>query len=379
MENTALVVILNVDDNEVNRYTRSRILQRAGFMVHEAADGATALAMVADEHPAIILLDVKLPDIDGFEVCRRLKSNPATASTMVLQVSANLIERSDKIRGLEGGADGYLTEPMTSDELVATVRSYVRLQQMEATLARSNRELQRQTVELRRSNEELQQFAYAVSHDLQEPLRAIGVYSQLLTSQYQHHADAEVQEFSRFITDGVERMQTMINDLLQYSRVERQAKALALADCNLVVERVMQDLQLQIEDTAARITYDPLPTVWADSRRLAQVFRNLLGNALKFHGAQPPRIHVSASQKDAEWHFQVQDNGIGIDPQFAQRIFALFQRLHLRQDYPGTGIGLTMCKKIVEQHGGRIWVESRLGEGASFFFTLPVEQNHDTE
>lgn len=377
MENTEPVVILNVDDNEVNRYTRSRILQRAGFMVHEAADGAKTLEMVAADHPAVVLLDVKLPDIDGFEVCRRLKSNPATASTMVLQVSANLVERSDKIRGLDGGADGYLTEPMTPDELVATVRSYVRLQQMEAKLAHSNHELQRQTVELRRSNEELQQFAYAVSHDLQEPLRAIGVYSQLLTSRYQHDEEAEVQEFVQFITEGVERMQTMITDLLQYSRVERQTKAITITDCNQIIKRELRTLQLQIEDTAAQITYDPLPTVWADGRRLAQVFRNLLGNALKFHGAQPPRIHVSASQQEGEWRFQVQDNGIGIDPQFAERIFALFQRLHLRQDYPGTGIGLTMCKKIVEQHGGRMWVESQLGKGASFFFTLPMEKNHD--
>lgn len=377
MENASPVVILNVEDDEARRYARSRILQRAGFVVREASDGATALALVAAEHPAVVLLDVKLPDINGFEVCRQLKTNSATASTMVLQVSADLVEGSDKIRGLEGGADGYLTEPMTPDELVATVRSYVRLHLSEEKLAATNRELRRQARNLQRSNEDLQQFAYAVSHDLQEPLRAIGVYSQLLAERYRDQVDEEVQEFIGYITDGVERTQALITDLLQYSRVELQNKAMTLVNCNELCDRVLQDLQLRIEETNAQITHDLLPTVWADSRRIAQVFRNLLSNALKFHGAQPPRVHVSAARKGGEWYFTVKDNGIGIDPQFHERIFLIFQRLHLRQDYPGTGIGLALCKKIIEQHGGSIWVESRLGEGATFIFTLPVEQNHD--
>ena len=378
MGNISPTVIINAEDNEATRYTRSRILQRAGFAVREAIDGATTLALVAAERPAVVLLDVKLPDIDGYEVCRRLKSNPATASTIVLQVSTGFVERGDKVRGLEGGADGYLIEPMSPDEFIATVRSYVRLHQTEEKLARANLKLCQQAVELRRSNEELQQFAYVVSHDLQEPLRTIGVYSELLISQYQQAADAEVQEFVHYITEGVERMRILMIDLLQYARVESQTKVVTLTDCHQIVLQVLQDLQLSIEETGAQITCDPLPTVYADQRRLAQVLRNLLSNALKYHGAQPVRIHVSAHQKEGEWHFQVHDNGIGIDPQFAERIFVIFQRLHLRHEYPGTGIGLAICKKIVEQHGGRIWVESRLGEGATFFFTLPMELHHDT-
>ena len=377
MEDIPHIVIVNAEDNEVTRYARSRILQRAGYVVREAINGVTTLALVAAEHPAVVLLDVKLPDIDGYEVCRRLKSNPATASTVVLQVSANFVERDDKVRGLEGGADGYLIEPLSPDELIATVRSYVRLQQAEEKLAKANIELHRQAKELRRSNEDLQQFAYVVSHDLQEPLRAIGVYSELLISRYQQEADAEVQEFARYITEGVERMRTLMTDLLQYARVESQTKAVTLTDCHQIVLEVLQDLQLSVEETGAQITWDPLPTVNADRRRLAQVLRNLLSNALKYHGPQPVRIHISASQKDGEWHFQVHDNGIGIDPRFADRIFVIFQRLHLRHEYPGTGIGLAMCKKIIEQHGGRIWVESRLGEGATFFFTLPMEHTQN--
>jgi two-component system sensor histidine kinase/response regulator len=377
MENISHIVIVNAEDNEATRYARSRILQRAGYVVREATNGATTLALVAAEHPAVVLLDVKLPDIDGYEVCRRLKSNPATASTVVLQVSANFVERGDKVRGLKGEADGYLIEPVSPDELIATVRTYVRLHQTEEKLAKANLDLHQQAMELRRANEELQQFAYVVSHDLQEPLRAIGVYSELLISRYQQEADAEVQEFARYITEGIERMRTLMTDLLQYARVESQTKTVTLTDCHQIVLQVLQDLQLSIEETGAQITCDPLPTVYADQRRLAQVLRNLLSNALKYHGAQPIRIHISASQKDGEWHFQVHDNGIGIDPQFAERIFVIFQRLHLRHEYPGTGIGLAMCKKIIEQHGGRIWVESRLGEGSTFFFTLPMEHTYD--
>src|SRR5215204_604701 len=281
MEEMPHIVIVHAEDNEVTRYARSRVLQRAGYVVREAINGATTLALVAAEHPAVVLLDVKLPDINGYEVCRRLKSNPATASTVVLQVSANFVERDDKVRGLEGGADGYLIEPLSPDELIATIRSYVRLQQAEEKLAKANIELHRQATELRRSNEELQQFAYVVSHDLQEPLRAIGVYSELLISQYQQEADAEVQEFVRYITEGIERMRTLMTDLLQYARVESQTKAVTLTDCHQIVLQVLEDLQLSIEETDAQITYDPLPAVYADRRRLAQVLRNLLSNALK--------------------------------------------------------------------------------------------------
>lgn len=371
MEHSAPLVIINAEDNEAIRYTRSRILQQAGFVVHEAINGATTLALVAADHPAVVLLDVKLPDIDGYEVCRRIKSNPATASTIVIQVSASFVEGEDKVRGLEGGADGYLIEPVSPKELIATVRSYGRLHQAEAKLIKANLALQR-------SNEELQQFAYVVSHDLQEPLRAIGVYSELLSAHYQHEQDADTQEFIHFITEGVERMRTLMTDLLRYARVESQTRAITLIDCQKIFDQVCQEFQLSIEETGAVITSDPLPEVYADELRIVQVFRNLLSNALKYHGAQPVRIHAAARQKAGEWQFSLRDNGIGIDPQFAQTIFVIFQRLHLRHEYPGTGIGLAMCKKIVEQHGGRIWVESRLGEGATFFFTLPLEHSpHD--
>jgi two-component system, sensor histidine kinase and response regulator len=377
MGNSSSVVILNVEDNEETRYARTRILQRAGFVVREAINGASALTLATAEQPAVVLLNAKLPDIDGFDVCRQLKKNPATASTMVLQVSANLVEHWENVRGLDGSADGYLTEPMTPGELVATVHSYVRLHLAEEKLAATNRELHRHARDLQRSNDDLQQFAYAVSHDLQEPLRAIGVYTQLLTQRYQDDVDEEVQEFARYITEGVERMQALIADLLQYSRIEKQDTALTLVDCTQLLDRALRELHLSIEDTHAEISYDTLPTVWADGRRLTQVFRNLLSNALKFHGVQPPRVHVSAQREDDEWLFTVQDNGIGIDPQFHERIFLIFQRLHARHEYPGTGIGLALCKKIVEQHGGRLWVESRPGKGATFKFTLPVEQHYD--
>lgn len=363
--------ILNVEDNEANRYVRTRVLQRAGFTVREASNGAMALQRIAEERPTLVLLDVKLPDIDGFEVCRRIKTNPATASIIVVQISAAFVTKDDKVRGLEGGADGYLTDPMSLDELVATVSAFARIHQTEAKLARANVELERQARELRRSNEDLQQFAYAASHDLQEPLRMISMYVQLLAQRYQGKLDLEADEFLGYIVEGANRLQDLILNLLEYSWVQTRGKPFTPIPCDELLAQILRALCIQIEETQAVVTSAPLPTVYADKTQLGQVLQNLLSNALKFHGTKPPRIHVAAKPNGREWLFSVQDQGIGLDPQFAERIFVIFQRLHTRREYPGTGLGLALCKKIIERHGGQIWVESQPGNGATFYFTLP--------
>jgi len=231
--------------------------------------------------------------------------------------------------------------------------------------------LARYSQELARSNAELERFAYVVSHDLQEPLRMVGSYAQLLARRYQGQLDAQADEFIGYMTDGVMRMQEMIQSLLVYSRVSTRKKPFAPTDCNAVVKRVLTTLHLTIQETGAVVTHDPLPTVLADEVQLGQLFQNLVGNALKFHGPAAPRVHITARQEGNEWVFAVQDNGIGIDPKYWKDIFDVFRRLHPREEYPGTGIGLAICKKIVERHGGRIWVESQPGEGATFYFTLP--------
>ncbi len=236
----------------------------------------------------------------------------------------------------------------------------------------AERELKAKAEELARSNGELEQFAYIASHDLQEPLRAIAGACQFLARRYKDRLDDEAREFIGFAVDGAKRMQELISDLLDYSRVTSKARELVATSAEATVSSVTANLSLQIDEKAARVTHGPLPEVNADPSQLLQLLQNLVTNALKFNDKAAPRVHVSSVLEGGLWHFTVQDNGIGIDPKYFDRLFVIFKRLHGRGEYPGTGLGLALCKKIVERHGGRIWVDSTPGEGSTFHFTLPT-------
>ncbi|MBE3116691.1 GHKL domain-containing protein, partial [Candidatus Bathyarchaeota archaeon] len=238
----------------------------------------------------------------------------------------------------------------------------------------------RLTVEtLKRSNSELEQFAYVASHDLQEPLRMVTSYMQLLEQRYKGKLDADADEFIAYAVDGANRMRSLINDLLSYSRVGRLGKPFKPTNCESVLEVVLKNLQTSVEDTGALVTHDQLPVVMADEGQLVQLLQNSISNAIKFHRKEPPRIHVSAHVEETEYLFSVRDNGIGIDPQYFDRLFKVFQRLHTKEEYPGTGIGLAVCKRIVERHGGRIWLESQLGIGTTIYFTLSNKKEEKIE
>jgi signal transduction histidine kinase len=380
----ALATIMIVDDTPANVALLADYLVGRGFAVIVAQDGAEAVERAQFGHPDLILLDVMMPGIDGFEVCRRLKAGHETRDIPVIFMTA-LSDITDKISGYEVGGVDYVTKPFHTEEVLARVTTHLTLQAMRRQLEAKNHQLQaeiaerqkaeavlaQRSEELARSNAELEQMAYVASHDLQEPLRMVASYVQLIEQRYAKSLDAEAHEFIGYAVDGAKRMQALIDDLLTYSRVGMRGKPLEPTDCRKVVDTALGSLKIAIAESGAQITSGPFPMVMGDAEQLTQVFQNLIANAIKFRNGANPRIDVRAVRQGEFWQFEVEDDGIGIAPEYAERIFVMFQRLHTRSAYPGTGIGLAICKKIVERHGGRIWVESAQGHGAVFKFTLP--------
>lgn len=373
-------VLLNVDDHEPGRYARTRLLQQDGYTVLEAGSGSLALELTERHRPHLILLDVNIPDIDGLEVCRRIKSNPELGHTPVLQISASAITPPHWANALDNGADSYLVEPVAPLVLLATVRALLRMRTAEEERRRAhdalqdvNLALETANESLRRSNEDLQRFSYLASHDLQEPLRTITSFSTLLHRRYKDKLDPDAETLILRIQDGARRMGGLIRDLLAYAQAGVGDAVMEHdIDLSAVVDLARNNLDQALRESGAHLQYSDLPWVKGNETQMVQLFQNLIGNALKYSQPDiPPQINITARpQGAAQWLLSVADNGIGIDPAEADRVFTPFERLH-RKEVPGTGLGLATCRRIVEAHGGRIWVSSPgVGMGSTFFFIL---------
>ena len=262
----------------------------------------------------------------------------------------------------------------TNDEFIEQISSALYGTLLRQQIEQSNERLALRAVELAEVNDQLEQFTYIVSHDLQEPLRMVASYLQLVEKRYKDKLDRDGEEFIGYAVDGAVRMKRMINDLLTYSRVSTRTSLFELTSCEELLTQVLSNLEIAIKNSDVLITHDPLPTVTANRTQLMAVFQNLIGNAIKFQADRQPHVHISTRREENEWLFSIQDNGIGIAPENAERAFAIFGRLHPVDKYPGNGIGLAICKKIVERHGGRIWFDSQPGEGTTFFFTIPTSR-----
>ncbi len=367
--------ILIVDDTPINLRVLAKILSDRGYKVRKALNGQIALTACQTLLPDVILLDIMMPDMDGYEVCQRLKSDPKTQDIPVIFISA-LEDEWDKVKAFKSGGSDYITKPFQIEEVLARVKHHLTIQKLQYQLKIQNAELQSLNDQLVRSNLELEQFAHVASQDLQSPLQVIIGNADLLTWKYEQQLGPDGDRYLTNIIEASGRMTQLIQDLLTYSKVgiPPHPQSFESIDSNFVLEEALANLSGEISKSEATITHSHLPTVSGNESQLMQLFQNMMANAIKFRLPNiSPQIEVCCNLNNPEeWQFEIRDNGIGIDPDEGDRIFEAFYRLHSYDEYPGTGIGLTLCKKIVERHGGRLWFDSIKGEGTSFYFTLPA-------
>lgn len=413
MKNNNLLTVLLVEDDPDDAELIQELLSDEkdySFKIQWVTRLEKALNSLSTALYDVILLDLSLPDSFGLQtVVEIYKKAPAVP----LVVLTGLDDDAAAIDVMRQGAQDYVLKGKISGSILVRIMRYaiernkllvelehrrqdqlkmaeqLRLmekkdmerqiaEQKQAIEIKSLKAVEKKAKELERSNAELEQFAYVASHDLQEPLRSITGYLQLLQRRYSAQLDEDANTFISRSVAATNRMGILIKDLLNYSRVQRKGKPFKDTDLSKVLHLVLNNLHSTIEDTHGVITHDPLPIVYADSTQVVQLFQNLISNAIKFKGTEPPKIHIGAQkyQESGEWVFSVKDNGIGIENEYIERIFLIFQRLHGIREYEGTGIGLALCKKIVERHGGRIWVESEPDKGSTFSFTITQKQEN---
>ena len=424
-EKTAPVGILLVDDEPANLLALEAVLEVLGQNLVKAKSGKEALRHLIQEEFALIILDVSMPGMDGFETARLIRERDKNRLVPIIFLTAVGRSEHEIFKGYESGGVDYLVKPFVPEILRSKVSIFIELYeknrqvrvlneelqlrakslteanqelrkenavrqrveqelraseeklrnvnaQLEGKVAERTAALEQKAVELTRSNNELRQFVHVASHDLREPLRMINSFVQLLKEAAGDKLGAEANEYMQFAMEGAQRIQKLIDDLMSYTKLGAQSKSLQKVDLNAIFQESMFNLQMAAEEKKAEITCDSLPVVEADPTQMVLLFQNLLGNAIKFNGKENPKVKLTVGREGGFWLFNVWDNGIGIDPQYFEKIFVVFQRLHSRSEYPGTGIGLALCKKIVELHGGKIWVESEPGKGSVFHFTIPI-------
>lgn len=357
--------ILIVDDRKENLLATERVLRSLDTNIFKATSGNEALSLLLRHQFALVLLDVQMPEMDGFETAMLMQEHESMKGVPIIFVTAISKEEQYASRAADIGAVDYIFKPINSDILKSKVKVYLDLYVQRDHILRLNSVLQQ-------SNEELERFAYICSHDMQEPVRMMNSYASLLQQHWQADLDEKGGRYLNFIVSNARRMQKMIQDILNFSRVGRQEVEIEAVDCDEVVREVLAEFESAIADKKAVINCEKLPTLQTSPTLMRVLFQNLIGNALKFNdGSRAPQVTISVKQDPAGWRFSVHDNGIGIDDKFRDRIFTIFQRLHRKEDYPGTGIGLSTCRKFIRLCGGEIGFESTPGQGSEFFFTLP--------
>ena len=424
-EKAVPVGILLVDDEPANLLALEAVLEGASRNLVKARSGKEALRHLIQEEFALIILDVSMPDMDGFETARLIRERDKNRLIPIIFLTAVGRSEHEIFKGYESGGVDYMVKPFVPEILRSKVSIFIELYEknhqvrilneelqlrakslmeanqelrkenavrqrveqelraseeklrnmnalLEGRVAERTAALEQNAVELSRSNNELRQFVHVASHDLREPLRMINSFVQLLKEAAGDKLGPEANEYMQFAMEGAQRIQKLIDDLMSYTKLGAQSKSLQKVDLNGIFQEAMFNLQMAAEENKAEIVCDSLPEVVADPTQMVLLFQNLLGNGIKFRGMDHPKVHLAVRREGDHWLFSVADNGIGIDPQYFEKIFVVFQRLHSRNEYPGTGIGLALCKKIVELHGGKIWVESEPGKGSVFRFTLPI-------
>jgi signal transduction histidine kinase len=363
--------ILLVEDNAADSELVLRELRRGGFevsgtIVQSAQEFRESLR---SDCPDLVLADYNLGQWRGMEALEILQSEKLNIPLILVSGALGDVTAVECIK--QGATDYVLKDSLA--RLPISVARALREKRLQAERKVASDQLAKNMEELARSNAELEQFAYVASHDLQEPLRMVTAYSQLLGERYRGKLDAQADKYIAYAVDGATRMQTLIQDLLAFSRAGSQSLMGDSIDSNLIVQHALKNLQVALQESGAVVNFENLPMIIGNGSQLQQVFQNLIGNALKFRGKEMPVIQVTAEMilpRDDRWTFCVSDNGIGVAPENLVNIFVVFHRLHTRNEYAGNGIGLSICKKIIERHGGTIWAESQLGHGCKFKFTL---------